>query len=227
MKKSSGHTLILNGVSKSYSDGDKQVEVLRDLSISIDAGQSIAVTGPSGSGKSTILNLLAGLLTPDAGSIQLSIGQRTINLDSATERERTAVRRQHIGYVYQFFNLVPTLTVFENVCLPARLNKRRELDDHAAALLKRFGLENRFYTYPEVLSGGEQQRVAVARALVMSPPLLLADEPTGNLDAANTEQVTDLLFETARELGVTLVIATHNIEIAARADLQLKLGATD
>lgn len=227
MKIGSGHTLILNGVSKSYSDGDKQVEVLRELSISIDAGQSIAVTGPSGSGKSTILNLLAGLLTPDAGSIQLSIGQRTINLDSATERERTAVRRQHIGYVYQFFNLVPTLTVFENVCLPARLNKRRELGDHAAGLLKRFGLENRFYTYPEVLSGGEQQRVAVARALVMSPPLLLADEPTGNLDAANTEQVTDLLFETAYELGVTLVIATHNIEVAARADLQLKLGATD
>lgn len=227
MITATGHTLILDGVSKSYSDGDKRVDVLNDLSISVDAGQSLAVTGPSGSGKSTILNLLAGLLTPDAGSVQLNIGDTQINLASASGRERTAVRRRHIGYVYQFFNLVPTLTVLENVRLPARLNKRRDLDAHAADLLKRFGLESRFDTYPEVLSGGEQQRVAVARALVMSPPLLLADEPTGNLDAANTEQVADLLFETARALGVTLVIATHNIEVAARADLQLTLGATD
>ena len=203
------------------------MSVLRDLCFSVDAGRSLAVTGPSGSGKSTLLNLLAGLLVPDGGDIQLRLEGEPVDLGRASESQRTAIRRRHIGYVYQFFNLVPTLTSLENVRLPARLNQRKDLDQHARELLIRFGLADRLDVYPEVLSGGEQQRVAVARALVLSPPLLLADEPTGNLDAANTGQVADLLFESARQLNVSLVIATHNADVAARADEQLILGQAD
>lgn len=224
MNQLRSNSLIVDGVSKSYLDGDRQVSVLKRLSLSLDGGRSLAVTGPSGSGKSTLLNLLAGLLTPDEGTMRLTTGDQEFDLGISKETQRTAVRRQYIGYVYQFFNLVPTLTVLENVRLPARLNQRRDLDEHARELLIRFGLSQRLDVYPEVLSGGEQQRVAVARALVLSPPLLLADEPTGNLDAANTEQVADLLFNTASQLNVSLVIATHNADVAARADEELQLG---
>ncbi len=220
-------TLDVRNVSKGFVDGDRQIDVLQSLSFSLDAGQSLAVMGPSGSGKSTLLNLLAGLISPDAGDIQLRLQDKTISLGMLEERARTAIRRQHIGYVYQFFNLVPTLTVLENVRLPARINRKKSLDSRALDLLQNFGLGDRLDAFPEVLSGGEQQRVAVARALVLTPPILLADEPTGNLDAANTEQVANLLFNTARELKVALVIATHNEAVAAMADHQLLMGRAD
>ena len=216
-------TLTINRITKQYTDGDRRIDVINDLSFELMSGESLAVTGPSGSGKSTLLNLLAGVLPVDKGELVLDVPGGAVCMHDASERERTAIRRQQIGYVYQFFNLVPTLTVLENVRLPARLNRRRDLDKRAAELLQNFGLAERIGVYPEVLSGGEQQRVAVARALLLSPPLILADEPTGNLDLANTAQVANLLFQTAREMGVALVIATHNPEVAAMADHQLHL----
>ncbi len=216
--------LDVQGLGKFFVDGDRQIQVLEALSFSVNRGQSLAVTGPSGAGKSTLLNLLAGLLVPDEGDITLYLRDEPLRLADLSEKARTSMRRQYIGYVYQFFNLVPTLTVLENVRLPARLNREPALETHARELLVNFGLGDRLDVFPEVLSGGEQQRVAVARALVLSPPLLLADEPTGNLDAANTQQVADLLFNTAREMNVGLIIATHNPEVAAMADAQLQMG---
>ncbi len=215
--------LSVNHISKHYQDGDRQIDVIADLTFSLAAGESVSVTGPSGSGKSTLLNLLAGLLEPDSGDITLALQDKTFSYRTADERSRTAIRRQFIGYVYQFFNLVPTLTVLENVRLPARLNHRRDLERHASTLLGEFGLSDRLHDFPEVLSGGEQQRVAVARALLLKPPLLLADEPTGNLDTENAKHVADLLFSSCREQNISLVLATHNTEIAAMADTRLHL----
>ena len=215
--------LNVKKISKHYQDGGRQIDVIRDLSFSVAAGESLSVTGPSGSGKSTLLNLLAGLLELDDGDMSLELKGKIFSYRAANERSRTAFRRQYIGYVYQFFNLVPTLTVLENVRLPARLNQQRELERHAATLLDEFGLSDRLHDFPETLSGGEQQRVAVARALLLKPPLLLADEPTGNLDAENSNRVADLLFSSCREQNISLVLATHSTEVAAMADTRLHL----
>ncbi len=215
--------LDVAGLSKRYADGDRVVQVLRDVSFSLAPGESLAVTGPSGSGKSTLLNILAGILTADEGAARLRLPDGEVELGELDDAARTRLRRRHVGYVHQFFNLVPTLTVWENTVLPARLNKRRDLDDAATALLEGFGLGDRSDDFPEVLSGGEQQRVAVARGLLLQPPLLLADEPTGNLDAVNSEQVAALLFRAARERGVALVVATHSETIAAQAEKRLHL----
>ena len=215
--------LNVKNIVKHYQDGGRQIDVIADLSFSVAAGESLSVTGPSGSGKSTLLNLLAGLLELDNGDITLQLKDKTFSYRTADERSRTALRRQYIGYVYQFFNLVPTLTVLENVRLPARLNRQRELENHASTLLGEFGLSDRLHDYPETLSGGEQQRVAVARALLLKPPLLLADEPTGNLDTENSNHVADLLFSSCREQNISLVLATHSTEVAAMADSRLHL----
>ena len=161
----------------------------------------------------------------DDGDITLEIEDRIFSYRAANERARTAFRRQHIGYVYQFFNLVPTLTVLENVRLPARLNRRPDLEAHASTLLSDFGLSDRLHDFPEKLSGGEQQRVAVARAVLLKPPLLLADEPTGNLDSENSTQIADLLFSSCRDQNIMLVLATHSHDIAAMADTRLHLDA--
>ena len=217
--------LKVNKISKHYQDGSRQINVIQDLSFNVAAGESLSVTGPSGSGKSTLLNLLAGLLELDGGEVTLELKDKTFSYRNADERSRTALRRQHIGYVYQFFNLVPTLTVLENVKLPARLNQQPKLERHAATLLSQFGLSDRLHDYPETLSGGEQQRVAVARALLLKPPLLLADEPTGNLDAENSNHVADLLFSSCREQNISLVLATHSTEVAAMADTRLHLDS--
>ena len=215
--------LNVKKISKHYQDGGRQIDVIRDLSFSVAAGESLSVTGPSGSGKSTLLNLLAGLLELDDGDMSLELKGKIFSYRAANERSRTAFRRQHIGYVYQFFNLVPTLTVLENVRLPARLNQQPELERHAATLLGDFGLSERLHDFPETLSGGEQQRVAVARALLLKPPLLLADEPTGNLDIENSNLVADLLFSSCREQNISLVLATHSKEVATMADTRLHL----
>ena len=215
--------LNVKKISKHYQDGGRQIDVIRDLSFSVAAGESLSVTGPSGSGKSTLLNLLAGLLELDDGDMSLELKGKIFSYRAANERSRTAFRRQYIGYVYQFFNLVPTLTVLENVRLPARLNQQPELERHAATLLGDFGLSERLHDFPETLSGGEQQRVAVARALLLKPPLLLADEPTGNLDIENSNLVADLLFSSCREQNISLVLATHSKEVAAMADTRLHL----
>ena len=215
--------LSVKQISKHYQDGSRQINVISDLSFNVAAGESLSVMGPSGSGKSTLLNLLAGLLELDSGDITLALEDKSFSYRTANERSRTMLRRQHIGYVYQFFNLVPTLTVLENVRLPARLNNRRDLERHASTLLGEFGLSDRVNDFPDRLSGGEQQRVAVARALLLKPPLLLADEPTGNLDAENSSHVADLLFSSCREQNISLVLATHSNEVAAMADTQLQL----
>jgi len=215
--------LSVKQISKHYQDGSRQINVISDLSFNVAAGESLSVMGPSGSGKSTLLNLLAGLLELDSGDITLALKDESFSYRTANERSRTMLRRQHIGYVYQFFNLVPTLTVLENVRLPARLNNRRDLERHASTLLGEFGLSDRLDDFPDRLSGGEQQRVAVARALLLKPPLLLADEPTGNLDAENSSHVADLLFSSCREQNISLVLATHSNEVAAMADTQLQL----
>jgi putative ABC transport system ATP-binding protein len=215
--------LSVKQISKHYQDGSRQINVISDLSFNVAAGESLSVMGPSGSGKSTLLNLLAGLLELDSGDITLALKDESFSYRPANERSRTMLRRQHIGYVYQFFNLVPTLTVLENVRLPARLNNRRDLERHASTLLGEFGLSDRLNDFPDRLSGGEQQRVAVARALLLKPPLLLADEPTGNLDAENSSHVADLLFSSCREQNISLVLATHSNEVAAMADTQLQL----
>lgn len=209
---------------KSYSDGDRHIRVLSDVSVKVGSGQSLALTGPSGSGKSTLLNILAGLLVADSGEVVLTTPVEAYAMQSLDEVARTKVRRAHIGYVHQFFNLIPTLTVLENIWLPAQLNGQLELIAQARALLERFGLANRADRFPDVLSGGEQQRVAVARALLIQPAIVLADEPTGNLDAENSATVADLLFATTREVGASLIVATHSEAVAARADKQLRLS---
>jgi len=213
----------VKGLSKGYMDGEQHIAVLRELDLCLPAGRSLAITGPSGSGKSTLLNILAGLIDSDAGRVELQLGDTRHRLHAASVAQRTALRRRAIGYVFQFFNLVPTLTALENVCLPAHLNGRRDMRPRAIALLQEFGLGTRLQAFPEVLSGGEQQRVAVARALLMEPPLVLADEPTGNLDATHSAQVSTLLFNTAQRYGGSVIVATHSETVARDADHHLQL----
>jgi putative ABC transport system ATP-binding protein len=188
--------------------------VLRETSLLVDEGELLAIRGRSGSGKSTVLNLVAGIDLPTQGDVH--VGAACLNRLSS--RERTLFRRDHIGVVFQFFNLIPTLTVLENVRLPAELKGGEGSRRRAEELLERVGLQDRRATFPDRLSGGEQQRVALARALVLDPPLVLADEPTGNLDDANSNVVLDLLEGVTRKVGKTLLLATHSREVAQRAD---------
>ena len=214
--------LTVEGVGVCLRDGGASRWILRDIGFAAKAGEVVAVCGPSGSGKSTLLNLVGGLRIPEEGSIRLNIeadGKRVaLRVHELSEAERVRYRRQHVGFIFQFFNLMPTLTVEENVLLPRRLNK---LGGGSAQALERLdplgvgGLSGRF---PDSLSGGEQQRVAIARALAHAPPLVLADEPTGNLDAANADRVVECLWDQVRNAGAALVIATHNERIAEQAD---------
>jgi putative ABC transport system ATP-binding protein len=202
----------LRGVRKAYEDGETRHDVLTDVDLDVRRGELVALLGPSGSGKSTLLNVIAGLDVPDAGTVE--VGGREIG--ALSERDRTLLRRREIGFVFQFFNLVPTLTVLENVVLPLELTGQRS-DVTARALLERVGLADRGRSFPEELSGGEQQRVAIARALAHEPALVLADEPTGNLDSATGTRVLDLLTELVRERGATMLIATHSADVMSRA----------
>jgi putative ABC transport system ATP-binding protein len=208
--------ISLRGVVFQFDEGTTRHPVLRGVSGTVMSGEWVALLGQSGSGKSTLLHLIAGLDLPGEGSIEIG-GVTVSELD---ERARTLFRRRHVGFVYQAFNLLPTLTVLENVALVAELNGLRAADARrrAAELLGEVGLDAAIERYPDRLSGGEQQRVAIARALVHDPWLLLADEPTGNLDAGNGERVLDLLDAILRRRGHTLLIATHSPEVAARAD---------
>jgi putative ABC transport system ATP-binding protein len=203
----------LERVSKDYSEGGELRHVLKDAELSVNEGEMVAIRGRSGSGKSTVLNLVAGIDQPTSGEVV--VGGASLGRLSA--RERTLFRRDHVGFVFQFFNLIPTLGVLENVLLPAELagqdGRRRALE-----LLERVGLADRASSFPDRLSGGEQQRVAIARALVRGPRLVLADEPTGNLDDATGVAVLDLLESVTRGAGKTLLLATHSGDVAARAD---------
>ena len=216
----------LEGLTKSYSEAGASHVVLDALDREFYAGEFVCLVGRSGSGKSTLLNLISGIDAPSAGDVTIypAADAAPVHLTTLSEQERTLFRRRAIGIVFQFFNLIPTLTVLENVTLPLELNgEKRGVRDKAAALLERVGLGNRLASYPDKLSGGEQQRVAIARALVHDPLLILADEPTGNLDEETGGSVLDLLLELTRGAGKTLFMATHAAEVAARADRVLHL----
>jgi putative ABC transport system ATP-binding protein len=206
----------LRQITKSYREGEAERVVLRDVSATIATGEIVVLVGRSGSGKSTLLNLIAGIDQPTAGTVAVN----GTDLTALDEHARTRFRRRHIGFVFQFFNLIPLLTVEENLLLPLDLNGLADADSvaRARALLKRVGLAGRGGSFPERLSGGEQQRIAIARALVHDPALILADEPTGNLDADTAAGVLDLLDTLAREAGRTVLIATHSREVVGVAD---------
>jgi len=207
-------------VSKTYDEGAEQRSVLRETSASFEEGQFVAIRGRSGSGKSTLLHLLAGLDLPSSGDVLFA----DVAVNRLSAHERTLLRRREMGFVFQFFNLIPTLSVLENVLLPAELSGRDE-SRRAAGLLERVGLADRAASFPDRLSGGEQQRVAIARALVRDPRLVLADEPTGNLDDATGAAVMGLLDALTRRAGKTLLLATHSREVAALADRVLTIEA--
>jgi putative ABC transport system ATP-binding protein len=204
--------LSVSHVSKSYGTADHRLKVLDDIHFDILAGDTVAIIGPSGSGKTTLLGLCAGLDRPTEGSIRLN----GISLESLDEDQRARVRNQHIGFVFQNFQLLPTLTALENVMVPMELQGLKNIRSHAMDLLAKVGLANRQDHYPVQLSGGEQQRVSIARAFSNQPRILFADEPTGNLDAENSELIERLLFDLNREAGTTLVVVTHNPELAAK-----------
>lgn len=213
--------VCLEGLSKSFVEADRTRVVLDNVNLTIQNGEFVTLLGHSGSGKSTLLNLISGIERPSAGLVSI----RDVPVTELSERERTLFRRDHIGFVFQFFNLIPTLTVLENVTLPRELAGDDEDLTQAAAmrLLELVGLDDRRDTFPDKLSGGEQQRVAIARALVHDPMLVLADEPTGNLDENTGEQVLDLLLSLTRRRGKTLIMATHNPEIARMADRVIRV----
>ncbi len=209
-------TLAVSGISKSYAEGRERRAVLQDVSFDVAPGECVALVGRSGSGKSTLLNLLAGIDQPDAGDVRI-MGRSVTGMG---EPELTLLRRRHIGFIYQFFNLIPTLTVAENLDLPLELNglPARERPGRRAELLAKVGLEGRELAFPDQLSGGEQQRVAIARAIIHDPALVLADEPTGNLDAQTGHRVLELLSRLFRDEGHTLILVTHSREVSAIAD---------
>ena len=215
--------LRVEGVDKTYRQGARVQAVLEAVSLELMPAQVLALVGRSGSGKSTLLNIIAGLDLPDAGNVRYCVGGGPIELTELSERQRTLFRRRHIGFIFQSYNLVPTLTVAENVLLLPQLNRRAELEPVALERLQALGLGERLGAYPEELSGGEQQRVAIARALAHAPALILADEPTGNLDVSMAEQVVDLLVSQVRDSGASMVIATHSHALAGRADRQRSL----
>jgi putative ABC transport system ATP-binding protein len=211
----------LRHLSKSFTEGRRRHRVLDDVSADFLRGETIAVRGRSGSGKSTLLNLIGGIDAPDTGRITVA----GIDLTGLTERDRTLFRREHIGFVYQAFNLVPTLSVADNIRLVLELNRvpAREAQQRIDGLLDAVGLADRAGSYPDVLSGGEQQRVAIARALCHEPAVVIADEPTGNLDDTTAEVVLELLDRLVRERGGTMLIATHSARVAAVCDREIEI----
>ena len=210
----SNAVLNLSNITRDYASGGGVLHVLNGANLSIAAGELVALVGPSGSGKSTLLHIAGLLDTPQTGSISIAGSDAS----TASDATRTRLRNQHIGFIYQFHHLLPELTAAENVTMPQRIAgvKTAEASARAHDLLKRLGLAERAHHYPSQLSGGEQQRVAIARALANKPALILADEPTGNLDPATSDSVTELLLEMAREENVAALIATHNMTLAKR-----------
>ncbi len=221
----SPHALVrLQGLSKAYTEAGQEHAVLASIDWSFPEGQFSCLFGKSGSGKSTLLNLMSGIDKPSRGQVFIREGGNEIDITGLNDHQRTLFRRRNIGIVFQFFNLIPTLTVLENVSLPVELaGGDRKGQRRAATLLERVGLGDRLDTYPDRLSGGEQQRVAIARALVHDPILVLADEPTGNLDEGTGGSVLDLLLELSRDAGKTLIMATHDPDIAQYANQVLYL----
>lgn len=212
--------LRTEALTKQVSTGDDTLTILRDINLEVNAGEAVAIVGASGSGKSTLLGLLAGLDTPTSGKVHLD----DTDIFILDEDSRAALRGKILGFVFQSFQLLPALTALENVMLPLELSGVDNAESTARKLLQRVGLELRLKHYPKQLSGGEQQRVAIARAFATRPKLLLADEPTGNLDSATGKQIIELMFELNRELGTTLVLVTHDEQLSQRCSRQIRLA---
>ncbi len=206
-------------LKKYYGSAENLVKALDDVSVSVEDGQFAAIVGTSGSGKSTLLNMLGGLDTPTSGSVQVE--DKT--LETLTEEQLTVFRRQRIGFIFQNYNLIPYLTAYENIVLPVRLDGRSEDKDFLEEIVHFLELDGKLSNYPSHLSGGQQQRVAIARALVSKPAIILADEPTGNLDSRTGAKVIDLLKLTSRNFNQTIVMITHNPEIAEKADVRIRI----
>ena len=211
--------LRVDSLTKTFDSGGRTLTVIDDVSFQVDEGETCSIVGPSGSGKTTLLGLCAGLDRPTRGTVTLC----GIDLEPLDEDERAAVRNQHVGFVFQTFRLLPTLTALENVMVPAELRGTRDARARATDLLGEVGLGDRLGHYPTQLSGGEQQRVAMARAFINEPRILFADEPTGNLDAETAERVEDVLFRLNETANTTLVLVTHDLELAHRTERILKL----
>lgn len=211
--------LNIRNVSKIYQSAGRELTVLDNINFSITAGSTVAITGPSGSGKTTLLGLCAGLDRASSGTVELN----GIALEKLSEDERAAVRNQYVGFIFQNFQLLPTLTALENVMVPLELRGAKNIKAHALELLDKVGLADRSHHYPIQLSGGEQQRVSLARAFSNQPAILFADEPTGNLDAETSEKVIKLLFDLNKDAGTTLIIVTHDLELAAKTSRNIKI----
>lgn len=211
--------LTVTNLTKTYQSGSRSLTVLDDINFTLAPGDTFAIVGPSGSGKTTLLGLCAGLDRVTSGSITLN----NILLDRLNEDQRAYVRNQHVGFIFQNFQLIPTLTALENVMVPLELRGERNVKERSLHLLTRVGLADRKHHYPAQLSGGEQQRVSLARAFSNEPKILFADEPTGNLDEETSEKVVDLIFELNRESGTTLVLVTHDMDLAGKTQRILKI----
>jgi putative ABC transport system ATP-binding protein len=211
--------LQAESLSKKYQSAERQLTVLDNVSFGVKQGDTISIIGPSGSGKTTLLGLCAGLDVPTHGTVSLM----GFKLNAMSEDDRAYLRNQYVGFVFQIFQLLQTLTAYENVMVPLELRGDKNVGKRAKEILGRVGLGDRIHHYPTQLSGGEQQRVALARAFISSPKILFADEPTGNLDEENGTHITDLLFDLNREEKTTLVLVTHNLELAAKTETILRM----
>jgi putative ABC transport system ATP-binding protein len=221
------HILKIESLTRQFKSGDKTLTVVNNITFEIEEGISCAIVGPSGSGKTTLLGLSAGLDQPTSGDVTLN----GINLKPLNEDQRAEVRNRHVGFVFQTFQLVPTLTAVENVMVPLELRgeAKNQVRERAIEFLEEVGLGERSHHYPTQLSGGEQQRVAVARAFINDPKILFADEPTGNLDSETGEHIENLIFDLNRKQGTTLVLVTHDLDLADKCDrvIKLKNGEVD
>jgi putative ABC transport system ATP-binding protein len=215
--------LFAENLTKTYHSGDRSLTVLNDISFDIEDGSTTSIVGPSGSGKTTLLGLCAGLDHPTSGSVSIN----GVSLSGLSEDALASVRNKHVGFIFQSFQLIPTLTALENVMVPLELRGERGIEPKAKALLTDVGLGARLHHYPTQLSGGEQQRVAIARAFINDPVLLFADEPTGNLDTDTSNAIEDLLFGMNRNFGTTLVLVTHDLELAAKTQRIIRLKSGD
>lgn len=211
--------ISVNNVIKYYGYGFNRVKALDHISLDIEEGSIVAITGTSGSGKSTLLHVMGGLETPDGGEVIIE----NKNIYSLSQEMLTVLRRRRIGFIFQFYNLVPTINVYENICLPIHLDKQKEDESYIDELLDLLDLKDKKFNYIDELSGGQQQRVAIARALASKPAIILADEPTGNLDSINSQEVLDILRKMQRKYNQTIVLVTHDARIASYADRIIRI----
>lgn len=211
--------VVVNNVTKFYGYGFNRVKALNHISIDIEEGTIVAITGTSGSGKSTLLHVIGGLESPDAGEVYIE----NKNIYKLSQQQLTILRRRRIGFIFQFYNLVPTINVYENIVLPIHLDGQDEDKEYIEELLEMLNLEDKKYNYIDELSGGQQQRVAIARALASKPEIILADEPTGNLDSVNSQEVLDVLRKSQRKYNQTIILVTHDARIASYADRIIRI----